>query len=286
MKYDLEQFIDEAIKLELNAAEIYAIFAAGMKEDADFWAGLSWEERNHAAILKTGKEMLLPAGQFPEELLFDFIQPLVETNTWLQALKDEFSEKLPDRLAAFAIAIKIEKSAGEMHFQRVMEQPSDSRFLEILQDLCEDDIDHLNRIVAYMRQSGLSDALPETVPKSILVVMADDSVAKLLRTILKTEGDIDIAGSGREGLRRIGAKNYDLVISSVGMEDMDGPAFYQAATKTVPGLSDRFLFFTGGATTGQISFFAEENIRYLEKPASISKIRTAVQGMLREPTTA
>jgi len=43
MQYALEQFIDEAIQLELNAAEIYYIFAAVIPEDANFWATLAWE---------------------------------------------------------------------------------------------------------------------------------------------------------------------------------------------------------------------------------------------------
>ena len=45
MKYALEQFIDEAIQLELNAAEIYLIFSEAILEDANFWATLAWEEK-------------------------------------------------------------------------------------------------------------------------------------------------------------------------------------------------------------------------------------------------
>ena len=45
MKYALEQFIDEAIQLELNAAEIYLIFSGAIPEDANFWATLAWEEK-------------------------------------------------------------------------------------------------------------------------------------------------------------------------------------------------------------------------------------------------
>jgi hypothetical protein len=45
MKYALEQFIDEAIQLELNAAEIYLIFSEAIPEDANFWATLAWEEK-------------------------------------------------------------------------------------------------------------------------------------------------------------------------------------------------------------------------------------------------
>ena len=121
MKYTLEQFINEAIELELNAADIYSIFSEAIPEDANFWATLAWEEKNHAAVLKTGKDVLIPKGQFPGEILPNVIQNLVETNSWLDSLKEQFKECKPDRKKAFAIAIKIESSAGEQHFQSVME---------------------------------------------------------------------------------------------------------------------------------------------------------------------
>ena len=47
MKSALEQFIDEAIQLELNAAEIYSIISETIPEDANFCATLAWEERTH-----------------------------------------------------------------------------------------------------------------------------------------------------------------------------------------------------------------------------------------------
>jgi hypothetical protein len=59
----LESFIEEAIQLELNAAEIYAVFSETIAEDADFWTCLSWEKRNHALLFKTAKDVLVPVGQ-------------------------------------------------------------------------------------------------------------------------------------------------------------------------------------------------------------------------------
>jgi len=59
----LESFIEEAIQLELNAAEIYAVFSETIAEDTDFWTCLSWEKRNHALLFKTAKDVLVPVGQ-------------------------------------------------------------------------------------------------------------------------------------------------------------------------------------------------------------------------------
>ena len=280
MKYDLEDFIQQAIELELNAAEIYAIFSKTIPEDAHFWSGLSWEERNHASLLKTARDVFMPSDQFPAEMLPVFIQTLIECNNWLKTLRGEYAETPPDRRTAFTIALKIEDTAGEKHFQKVMESPSNSRVVKIFQKLCEDDINHYARIKKYMHDVGeaLETPVPET--KRILLVMADESVAKLLKTILSTEAEIDVARNGRDGLEQFKKNNYDLVISAVEIQIVDGLQFFREAKILSPGLANRFLFFTEPPTVAQLASFKAENLRYLVKPSTITDIRTTVLEML------
>jgi len=280
MKYALEQFIDEAIQLELNAAEIYTIFSEAIPEDANFWATLAWEEKNHAAVLKTGKDVLMPIDQFPAEMLPNVIQVLVDTNKWLDSLKEEFIECKPDRKTAFSIAINIESSAGELHFQRVMEVSSGSHIIKILQELCADDIHHLNRIREYMKSRDELGEVFENDQKNILIVINDDSIAKLLKTILESEGHIDIAGNGRDALQKVQDNNYGLIVSAVEMLVVDGMQFYNDAKKVYPDLQKRFLFFTSEPSLERISFFENEGIRYLTKPSTINEIRAAALSIL------
>ena len=282
MKYALEQFIDEAIQLELNAAEIYSIFSEAISDDANFWATLAWEEKNHAAALKTGKDILVPMEQFPGEILPNVIQTLVDTNLWLNSLKEKFAETKPDRETAFSIAIKIESSAGEQHFQRVMESPSDSNVIRIFQELCEDDIHHLSRIREYMKGGSELGEISGNKTKKILIVINDDFVAKLLRTILEPEGQIDIAGNGREGLQKVKDQDYGLIVSAIEMPIIDGIKFYNEAKGMYPDLNKRFLFFTGAPTSERVSFFQDQDLRYLTKPATINEIRAAALSILGE----
>ena len=280
MQYALEQFIDEAIQLELYAAEIYYIFATAIPEDANFWATLAWEEKNHASVLRTGKEVLIPMDKFPPEILPNVIQTITDTNLWLNSLKEKFAENKPDRETAFATAIKIESSAGEQHFQRVMENPSDSRIVKILQELCEDDLHHLSRVREYMNAGGKQEKVSDDEKKKILIVINDDSVAKLLQTILEPEGQIDIAGNGKDGLQKVKENDYSLIVSAIEMPIVDGVEFYYEAKGLYPGLHERFLFFTGSPSSERISFFQNENVKYLVKPATISKIRSAALSIL------
>jgi CheY-like chemotaxis protein/rubrerythrin len=282
MQYALEQFIDEAIQLELNAAEIYYIFAAAIPEDANFWATLAWEEKNHASVLKTGKEILIPMDKFPPEILPNVIQTIVDTNLWLNSLKEKFAENKPDRETAFATAIKIESSAGEQHFQRVMENPSDSTIVKILQELCEDDINHLSRIREYMKSGSKLGKISESETKNILIVVNDDAVAKLLQTILEPEGQIDIAGNGREGLQKVKEQDYGLIVSAIEMPIVDGIQFYNEAKGLYPDVHEKFLFFIGAPSLKRVSFFQNENLKYLVKPSTISEIRAAALGVLEK----
>jgi CheY-like chemotaxis protein len=280
MNYGLEDFIQEAIKLELNAAEIYAFFAATIHEDADFWAGLSWEERNHASLLKTSQNVLVPVDEFPGEILPKFIQSLIETNHLLETFRNDFAQTPPDRKKAFDIALKIENSAGEQHFQRVMESPSDSKIVQTLQELCEDDINHHARIKKYMHDVGETEHITEDKTRKLLLVIDDDSVAKLLQTILSTEGKIDVAANGKEGLQLVRENYYDLIISAVEMPLVDGLKFFTQAKVLSPELNKRFLFFTGAPTPDRLSFFRDENLRYLVKPSTINEIRDTALSML------
>lgn len=282
MNYTLEQFIDEAIQLELNAAEIYSIFSEAIPVDADFWAGISWEERNHAALLKTGKDILMPQEKFPGEILPDFIQSLMDTNRWLESLREKYTRTPPDRSTAFAVALKIENSAGEMHFQKVMGTPAVSNVVQILQELCEDDIHHYARIKKYMNKVGGLEQSSEDEVKKILIVLDDDSVAKLLQTILASEGKVDVAANGSEGLRKIKENYYDLVVSAVELPILDGLHLFTRAKELVPDLHKRFLFFTGAPTADRISFFKTENLRYLIKPSTINEIRGTALSMLTQ----
>ncbi|MFC1843701.1 response regulator [Thermodesulfobacteriota bacterium] len=280
MTYALEQFIDEAIQLELNAADIYSIFSEAIPEDANFWLTLAWEEKNHAAVLKTGKDVLMPTYQFPGEILPNVIQVLVDTNNWLNSLKKQFLKCKPDRKTAFSIAIKIESSAGEQHFQTVMNSSPDSSVIKILQELCEDDIHHLKKIQDYMKSRDELVEISENNLKNILIVINDNSIAKLLKTILESEGHIDIAENGMDGLQKVQDKDYGLVVSAVEMPVVDGLQFYNKAKGVNPDLQKRFLFFTSEPPSERILFFENEGVRYLKKPSTINEIRAAALSIL------
>ena len=153
----VQPMIEEAIKLELNVAEIYFSFHHRFHEDASFWWQLAVEEKNHALLLRNVEQNFLNAGMFPSELVGNSLEALINANSELKTiLRQVKGGNPPSRASALNLALKLEELAGEIHFQHAMQQvdpPSEA--IKLFQSLNEDDKDHADRIRNYMRQNGI-----------------------------------------------------------------------------------------------------------------------------------
>jgi hypothetical protein len=155
MNDEIETIIFESIKLELNVSTLYTVFEKAFPDDSAFWAKLALEEQNHAALIKDGRHTLLSEPEFALDLLAPKVKMLEEVNGKLSALLEEYSKTPPSRETAFNVALNLEESAGEVHFQRAMERPDASMILKMFQILNTDDKNHADRIRAYMTEEGI-----------------------------------------------------------------------------------------------------------------------------------
>ena len=150
MDDDIISIIDESIDLELNVSNLYSIFHKVFPDDASFWWKLEMEENNHAALIRSGKECFLPINKFPDGLLANSLRELKDTNRKIVSLIKKYEEIPPSREEALNIAIELENSAGELHFQYFMDQEVGPKINEIFKRLNKDDKDHAMRIRSYM----------------------------------------------------------------------------------------------------------------------------------------
>ena len=153
-KEDFTTLIDESIRLELNVAELYDIFYNAFPEDAPFWWGFVIEEKNHASILRSGKEHFSPADEFPRELLSPLKQ-LRDSNMQIVDLIKKCRRIPPSRETAFRIALDLERSSGEIHYQHFMSHDPASPLAAIFQRLNRNDKNHEERILAYIASHGM-----------------------------------------------------------------------------------------------------------------------------------
>lgn len=148
--------IDESIGLELNVARLYLLFYKLFPDDADFWWQLSSEERNHGALIQSGRDFL-QGDRFPRDLMSARLEPLLETNQKIGGLIQKCTDVPPSREEAFHLALSLEYSAGELHFQTFMDADPKSNMATVFKELNGDDKDHALRIMRYMRRNGIGD---------------------------------------------------------------------------------------------------------------------------------
>jgi hypothetical protein len=150
MEKTVHKLIDEAIKLEYNMSKLYGVFSEYIDEDRLFWNRLEAEEKNHAALLRTAKEFI-DFDRFPKKLVPHNIEALTESNKKVLEAIDSFIMN-PSRENTFKLALDLEKSAGEIHFQHFMKADPNDKVTEIFQQLNRDDKDHVSRLTSYWKE--------------------------------------------------------------------------------------------------------------------------------------
>ena len=149
MVNNLMKYIKEGTALELNVAFLYANFYLTFPEDYDFWYALSSEEVNHASLLRSCEEFQ-KVGDINIDISDTEIEVLSNLNKKFKDIISDFKQN-PTRKKCFDIAMKLENSAGEIHYQKFMMNPEkNDRLSNVLKKLNDDDINHHERIKKYM----------------------------------------------------------------------------------------------------------------------------------------
>lgn len=155
MTQDFNTIIEESLNLELNISSLYTVFYGSLANDSEFWWRLVLEEKNHAALFRSGIENLELLKKFPHDILVQNIKILQEENQKLQDLVAQYKLFPPDREEAFNIALNLENSTAELHFQQFMDNDGDCLIDKIFRELNQADKDHAIRIFKYMEEHGI-----------------------------------------------------------------------------------------------------------------------------------
>ena len=115
--------------------------------------------------------------------------------------------------------------------------------------------------------------LPPVWIADILIVDDEPMLSDLIKAILNSKGNIDIANNGEEALKLLEGKDYKLILSDIDMPVMDGMTFFQEAVARAPEVKNRFLFMTGRLSPERQAFFDENSLKCLEKPFGIKVLR-------------
>ena len=116
----------------------------------------------------------------------------------------------------------------------------------------------------------------------ILIVEDNRSISQLLSAVLSKEGHTDKAYNGKEALMKISENNYSVILSDVGMPVMNGFDFYKKASEKYSNIGNKFIFYTASLHKDRISFFEENNLKYLIKPSPVKELRAAITETILE----
>jgi two-component system NtrC family sensor kinase len=126
-------------------------------------------------------------------------------------------------------------------------------------------------------------AEPKVRPSRILVVEDEPTVGQLISDVLQEDGhQVDAVLDGQEGLARLSAAAYHLVICDLRMARLDGQAFYDALVAASSSLRDRIIFITGDTLAPRTLEFLEPlGLPYLAKPFLVEELKLAVNHALQ-----
>lgn len=117
----------------------------------------------------------------------------------------------------------------------------------------------------------------------VLAVDDEPAIGALIRRVLGSLHDVELAGDAHEALARLatGAR-FDLILCDLMMPGLTGIELYQRLERDLPEQARRLVFLTGGAFTPEATAFLERgSLRRIEKPFSVGELRALVEEQLR-----
>ena len=130
--------------------------------------------------------------------------------------------------------------------------------------------------------------------------VSDDEIPKSPRTVLLVEDDTEFAGhlslfletsnfivtqakDGVDGLKKVMAADFDIILCDMLMPNLPGNMFYMAVERTKPALAKRFVFITGHQSDPKIAAFLKQ-VRglCLFKPFHMHQLLETIQVVLKK----
>jgi two-component system NtrC family sensor kinase len=119
----------------------------------------------------------------------------------------------------------------------------------------------------------------------ILVVDDEPLVAEVIGDILGLEGyEVEMAKNGREALKKIAARSYDLILCDLLMPELDGVGLYRELESQQPSLLQRLAFVSGSTEVPEYASFCDRmTIPLLSKPFALADLHHLVHRLLQNP---
>lgn len=123
-------------------------------------------------------------------------------------------------------------------------------------------------------------------PQTVLILEDDPVLAGMLKDFLHEKNFLvtHVTG-GAEGVQKIMAADFDVILCDMVMPGFPGDMFYRAVERSRPQLCKRFIFMTGHTGDPKIdSFIRKVHGLMLWKPFQIHEVLEAIKAVTRKPS--
>jgi len=130
----------------------------------------------------------------------------------------------------------------------------------------------------------MPDDLVQADPQTVLVLEDDPFFANVLKDFLEARNfRVTHVTSGAEGVQKVLAADFDIIMCDMVMPGFPGDMFYRAVERARPQLCRRFIFMTGHTGDTRIDTFIR-GVRglMLWKPFQLHEVLDAIKTVLRK----
>jgi ATP-dependent Lon protease len=219
---------------------------------------------------RTGQELVdlrtaIHQAQFPPEVLAVALKEL------------ERVEKTDPAVAEYSIGLNYLDYLVSLPWNRFTEDNLDLKRAERLLESQHYGLGHVKeRILEYLAVRTLC-----SLQSARVLVVDDEEIARTnLEYILRKEGhQVDGAANGAQALDLIKAQEYDLILTDLKMEKMDGLQLLESAKQISP--NTEIIMVTGYATVSTaVDALKKGAAHYLSKPIKLDELRETVREII------
>ncbi len=277
------------INLEHTACEIYQQAAKCFQENkhlSTFLDKMSEDEAWHYHVMSSAKEYLDRPEMSIEAAIEVDEATDVRIKNLLQKSRSILDQNHIDTAKILEAIIEAEFSEWNDIFLYVINVlKKHSKEFQFCASLMES---HKNSIIEFIKSQPDGESLLPTILKvpgiweeKILIVDDDPAIVDLLEAVFEQKTLVETATNGEEAFNLITSKHFDAVVTDIHMPELDGINLYKKAVVVDPSLKDRVLFFSGAIDNATEKFISQNDLSFLQKPASIEEIEAQVLTIIK-----
>jgi len=121
------------------------------------------------------------------------------------------------------------------------------------------------------------------MPAAVLIIEDDAGLQEIMGHVLELEGyRVEIAGTAEAALRRVRARQHDVILLDLILPDADGVLLLARLRKARPGIEARTLLMTGFTSQEPVVRYLKSlSAGFLHKPFAAGELVRAVERLAR-----